>query len=400
MPAQPAQGGAVGQLSPVACQAPSNLYLHIPFCLAKCSYCDFASYPLPAEWYSPYVEALAGEIQVVGAEWKRPSLDTLYIGGGTPTVLPTALLVRLLETVRRAFRCPSTAEITLEANPGTITQEALIALRQAGVNRLSLGVQSFQPPFLRLLGRIHSAEQATEAIEMARQAGFTNLNLDLIYGLPGQTLPQWQADVETALALQPEHLSLYALTLEPNTPLTDRVSCGELPPPEAELAADMYDWARRRLRQAGYIHYEISNWAHRPDLRSRHNLACWLNRPYAGCGAAAHSWLAGRRRANVQSVRQYIERLHKGESPVAEEECISPELERAETMILGLRLVEGVSRADFRTRFGSDPAELYASIIAESRSLGLLEVTQTLIRLTDRGLLLGNQVFRRFLPED
>jgi len=388
----------------MACQPPVSLYLHIPFCLAKCSYCDFASYPLPSTWYSPYVEALVAEVQATGAQWAHSPLSTVYVGGGTPTVLPPPLLTRLLEAAAEAFDLTQGAEITVEANPGTISQDSLVALRQSGANRLSFGVQSFQPALLALMGRIHSSEQAREAVHLARRAGFENVNLDLIYGLPGQTLGQWTADLTAALALAPDHLSLYALTVEPGTPLARRVSCHEVPAPEADLAADMYELAEERLAVAGFVHYEVSNWARAlpggSDRRAEHNLTYWLNLPYAGCGAAAHSWLEGQRRANVRRPREYIECIQSGRRPVLEEECITPELERAETMILGLRLLDGVSRAAFRQRFGLDPVSLYPEAIAESQELGLLQVDEDRIRLTRRGLLLGNQVFMRFLPGD
>jgi len=385
-------------LSPAACGPPASLYLHIPFCLAKCSYCDFGSYPGLGALHAAYARALAAEVRRVGAAWQRPALHTLYIGGGTPTVLPAMLLEEVLRAVAQAWELAADAEITVEANPGTVALEALAALRRAGVGRLSLGVQSFQPAFLRLLGRIHSAAQAAQAVRLARAAGLQNLNLDLIYGLPGQTLADWQADLEAALALEPDHLSLYALTLEPETPLARRVACREVPEPDAEVAAEMYEYAEARLAQAGFDHYELSNWARTPALRSRHNLTYWHNLPYAGCGSAAHSWLAGRRRANLSDPREYVARIEGGSSPLAEEEAISPAMERAETMILGLRLIEGVSRAEFRARFGADPADLYPAAIAESQADGLLEVDEAWIRLSARGRLLGNQVFLRFLP--
>ncbi len=394
----PGEKDSPGGLSPAACAAPASLYLHIPFCLAKCSYCDFASYPLPETWYDPYVKTLETEVGAVGAEWGRPRLETVYVGGGTPTVLPATLLQRLLSSIRAAFRLAPAAEVTLEANPGTVTLAGLRALRGAGANRLSFGVQSFQPPLLRLLGRIHTAEQAAAAVRLARQAGFDNLNLDLIYGLPGQTLDDWQADLAAALGQAPEHLSLYALTLEPGTPLTARVACGELPSPDSELAAGMYELAERRLVQAGWVHYELSNWARTPELQARHNLTYWHNLPYAGCGVAAHSWLGGRRRGNVRTPREYIERIEGGQDPAAEEECISPELEKAETMILGLRLLEGISRSGFQARFGVDPVAFYAGTVAETQALGLLTADGRHIRLTERGRLLGNEVFWRFLP--
>ncbi len=401
---RPSEDGPAGKpapqsarLSEVACRPPASLYLHIPFCVAKCSYCDFASFPRLAALHAPYVDALIEEVRRTGAQWGHASLETVYIGGGTPTVLPTPLLLNLLGAVAQAFRLAPGAEITLEANPGTVTLDALDALHRGGVSRLSYGVQSFQPALLRLLGRIHSAAQAAEAVRLARAAGLTNLNLDLIYGLPGQSLAAWQADLEAALALEPAHLSLYALMLEPGTPLTGRVACGEVPEPDADLAAAMYEHAEARLEQAGFDHYELSNWARNATLRSRHNLTYWRNRPYAGCGAAAYGWLGGRRRGNVAHPREYIDRMARGEDPIAEDERTTPELERAETMILGLRLTHGIWRAAFRERFGADPVAAYREAVGESQALGLLQVDDVAIRLTPRGRLLGNQVFMRFL---
>ena len=387
----------VASPSTAAQQPPASLYLHIPFCRAKCAYCDFSSYPLAPDLYPPYVAALRAEMEAVGRDWQRPILHTLYIGGGTPTLLAPSALAGLIEAASAAFALADDAEITIEANPGTVTLASLRSLLAAGANRLSLGVQSLNPPALRLLGRIHSAAEALQAVELARQAGFANLNLDLIYGLPGQEMPQWQADLEAALACAPEHLSLYALTLEEGTPLQQRVACREAPAPDADTAASMYEWSQERLAVAGYVHYEISNWA-LAGHECRHNLTYWHNLPYAGCGAAAHSWLRGHRRANVASPQEYMARLERGESPVAEDEAISPALERAETVILGLRLLQGLDRATFRARFGVEPVALYPKAVAETSELGLLEVTPQHLRLTPRGRLLGNQVFWRFLP--
>ena len=276
----------------------------------------------------------------------------------------------------------------------------LAGLLAAGVNRISLGVQSFDDDELRLLGRVHEADQARQAYHQARAAGFHNLNLDLIFGLPGQTVDRWQATLRQALALAPQHLSLYALTLEEHTPLAGRIACGELPAPDDDLAADMYELAEAELARAGYVHYEISNWA-RPGFECQHNLIYWRNQPYLGLGAGAHSWLAGCRWANVRVPQTYVEMITGGQQPVAESEGIGLALEMAETAILGLRLVEeGVSLGAFRARFGADFAAVYGREVRELVGLGLLEATSNRVRLTRRGRLLGNQVFQRFLPDE
>jgi oxygen-independent coproporphyrinogen-3 oxidase len=262
---------------------------------------------------------------------------------------------------------------------------------------LSLGVQSWDDAFLTLLGRVHSAAQARQSIADARAAGFDNLSLDLMYGLPGQTLAGWQEDLRLALDLVPEHLSLYALTVEEHTPLAEWIACGAIPAPDDDLAADMYEWAEDALARAGYVHYEISNWA-RPGRACRHNLVYWRNEPYIGLGAGAHSWWAGQRWANEPLPDHYVRALKRGELPVAEREDIGTELEMAETMMMGLRLLqEGVSLDRFQRRFGASLERVYAEPVAELVDRGLIELTPRRIRLTPPGRLLGNQVFARFL---
>ena len=373
------------------------VYIHIPFCVAKCAYCDFNSYAGYDHLHARYVDALCQELS------KRETVShragTLYLGGGTPTILSTDQIGRILESVRRKFALDDGAEITIEANPGTVASSSLGDLRRLGINRLSLGVQSFSSSSLRLLRRIHSPEDAVIAYREARKAGFENINLDLIYGLPRQTLVEWRETLTRAVALGPEHLSLYALSVEPGTPLSEWIAAGEVPSPDPDVAADMYEWAEGYLDGAGYEHYEISNWA-RGDRICRHNLAYWMNRSYVGYGAGAHSYSDGRRHRNVSSPALYVGLIETGASAVEESEIIDPLMEMAETMFLGLRLCEGVRWASFKRRFECSMEEVYGGEIQGLGEIGLLEVDDVGVRLTPRGRLLGNEVFQRFLPRE
>lgn len=386
---------------------PLALYVHIPFCRAKCRYCDFNSYEGLEELIPSYKEALRAEAAIWAGLCGRLRIATVYIGGGTPSLLSGDQVGQVLAAISASFELHPQPEITLEANPDSVSAELLSQLRSIGVNRLSLGIQSFAPYHLRTLGRLHSAGQAVSAFETARRAGFDNVNLDLMYGLPGQTLAGWRSDLMQALALSPEHLSLYSLTLEEDTPLGREVASGRVSLPESDLAADMYVAAEDILAGAGYKHYEISNWA-RPGHECRHNLAYWENRPYLGLGAGAHSCFEGCRFSNVTSPPEYIERLELGSpialenrkypSSVAQVESIEPRLEMAETVILGLRLVDGLDVESFNRRFGVRLEFLYSPQIHELAALGLLELTGSRLRLTRRGRLLGNEAFMRFLP--
>lgn len=378
-------------------EEPLAVYVHIPFCRWRCSYCDFNIYAGMRRWFAPYIDALGKEIRRFGEAAGRPPVRTIYIGGGTPSLLPLSLLGRLFEALHEAFRVPSGIEITLEANPSGLSIAYLEGVRALGVNRLSFGVQSAHPDELHLLRRDHTFEEACEHIAMARAAGFTNLNVDLIYGLPGQTLPRWRETLEAVLALGPEHLSAYALIVEERTTLHRWIREGRVPPPDPDSAAEMYEWTRERLERAGYRHYEISNWA-RPGYESRHNMVYWRYEPYVGFGAGAHSFLDGRRWANARHPRDYIKRTERGESVVAEEETLDRRTQMAEMMILGLRLVaEGVAEARFRARFGVGIREAYGAVVAELEEAGLVRWEGDRLRLTPRGQLLGNRVFERFL---
>ncbi len=372
-----------------------GVYIHIPFCKARCRYCDFNTYSGLEKLILEYTQALLIELQI----WRALSLSakSIYFGGGTPSLLPYENLQLVLEACRTSFDIVNGAEITLEANPGTIARGYLENIKIIGVNRLSLGVQSFDNSLLKILGRIHHASEAREAYIEARTAGFDNINLDLMYGLPTQTLRNWENSIEEALELEPEHLSLYALTLEEGTPLYADIMSEKIPTPDSDLAADMYLLAEEKLEKAGYIHYEISNWA-KPGRESRHNLNYWQSGSYSGIGAGAHSYFNGERFWNTAHPEEYIRRIKEDGRAVAGKEFISPEIEQADYIILRLRLQAGLDLHEFRIRYGEDLTRLYKDRISSLKEAGLLEETDGNICLSPKGRLLGNEVFQKFLP--
>jgi len=375
----------------------ASIYIHIPFCLSKCNYCDFNSYAGLDHLHEPYIEALKGEMaSVAKAEGPLEAL-TVYLGGGTPTTLSLDLLAGILQACKECFIVPESAEISIEVNPGAVDGGYLAALRCLNISRLSLGAQSFSEDMLALLGRAHTADETTETYHLARKAGFENISLDLIYSLPTQSLAQWQTDLSEAIAVQTEHLSLYCLSIEEGTPLANMISTGTLPKTDPDLAAEMYSWAEDALNEAGYEHYEISNWA-RPGYECQHNVSYWGNKPYFGFGAGAHSFHDNCRYHNVLRPEEYVKLIQAGKSPVAGKEEIDTSLEMSETMVMGLRLCEGVYFADFEGRFHYSLISVYGEQIGELVGQGLLDVNNSGIRLTARGRLLGNEVFERFLP--
>ena len=381
---------------------PSSLYVHVPFCVSKCGYCDFNSYP-GLEWLTArYESALRRELSLWSQHACRPAMvlriATIYFGGGTPTLLGTGGLKSVLDTCGQVFAVDATAEVTVETNPGVADEIALVELRSAGVNRLSIGIQSFDDGELRFLGRIHTADGARKAWFMARRAGFENLNLDLMYGLPGQPVQSWRDNLEQGLELEPEHISLYALTIEEDTPLGKSIASGRIVEPDPDTAAEMYLLAEERLEQAGYHHYEISNWAI-PGRECAHNLTYWRNRHYLGVGAGSHSFLDSYRLCNLKGPLEYVQILEgEGDNlPVSDIERIDEKMAMGETMMLGLRLSEGVSADDFLGRFSRTLENVYGPGIEDLRRLGLLTWDGDSLRLTARGRLLGNQVFCRFV---
>jgi len=382
---------------------PFGLYLHLPFCLRKCSYCDFASAALDEVGGPPaarrYLDALAVELDLRAAseEFFGAAAETVYLGGGTPTILPPEWLADLLTRLRCRFPFPADAEITIEANPGTVDREKLSALLAAGINRISLGVQSFSDDVLRTLGRAHDAAEARNAIAAARAVGCDNLNLDLIYGVPQQTRDDWRSTLENALESRPEHISTYALSVEPGTPLAREIAAERLPAPDDDLTADMYSLAAELLPEAGHLHYEISNFA-LPGRECRHNRRYWANAEYLGLGASAHSHRGGFRWNNVSDLGVYVEGLEKGVLPVERAEALSARERVGEMLILGLRRAEGVSEEQVAEQCGLAPRAVFAEEIEQLCEQGLLIAEQGILRLPRDRWLISNEVLAQFVP--
>jgi len=439
---------------------PYSLYLHIPFCTHRCAYCDFNTYAGQEDMIPAYIEALIREIEYVGHRAERSdSVDeaqahTIFFGGGTPSLLSPLQFDSVFKSIRAAFTLTQDAEISIEANPGTVTYEALCQLRAIGINRLSFGVQSANAFELRILERAHDFLDVIEAVTSARKAGFdrqsNGVNLDLIYGLPEQTLQTWQTTVKRILDLHPEHISAYALTLEHGTPFGRWASKGMLPLPDPDLAAEMYEWASETFESAGYVQYEISNWAkqkkdegrrmnariernrndealdgsssfilHNLSFACKHNLQYWRGLPYLAFGAGAHGYANGYRYSNALRIKTYIERITNYQSPHSPVSTLQFPLtpatvnhhkqslkdDMSEFMMTGLRLTqEGVSSSEFERRFDRKLEDMFGREIRELLKLELIEMqtsevseTSEVFRLTQRGRLLGNQVFMRFV---
>ncbi|HWQ04168.1 MAG TPA: radical SAM family heme chaperone HemW [Longilinea sp.] len=393
---------------------PTSLYIHIPFCTHRCAYCDFNTYAGQESKIPAYIDALCHEIRQVGASSpEKLSIHTIFFGGGTPSLLDPLQAESILKACQEVFTVQPEAEISMEANPGTVSLESLAAMRAIGINRLSFGMQSAHPDDLRLLERQHDTFDVINAISWTRQAGFDSLSLDLIFGLPFQTLERWQNTLETAIGLQPDHLSLYALTIEHGTPFQGWLRHGLVPLPDDDLAADMYDYASERLASAGFKQYEISNWAKIKNgtlAACKHNLQYWHNQPYLGFGAGAHGYHSGYRLINTAAIPAYIER---NQTPPVETFPMGPATIQAiridrwteiqETMMVGLRLTdEGISPEEFQRRFGMSLTGLFGQDIDQLIQKGLLEWGDEgkILRLSPRGHLLGNAVFRQFVGRE
>jgi oxygen-independent coproporphyrinogen-3 oxidase len=371
-------------------------YVHIPFCVKKCAYCDFNSYSGYKEHtIQRYVCALTAEIRQ--SDRLDTPVDTIFFGGGTPTAIPAEDEAALLHVVRESLPITADAEITTEANPGTADIRGLDILRRAGFNRISFGVQSFDAGLLKTLDRIHSADEARAAISAARSAGFENISVDLMFGLPRQTMAQWSDTLSQALELGTDHISLYSLIVEEGTGFSTLARKGGLPLPEDDLVAEMYQLAIDTAASAGLAQYEISNFA-RPGFECRHNIHYWRNDPYYGFGAGAVAYLNGIRRMNIKLPAEYAEAVEQGVDLTLESESLTSTQQMAETIMLGLRLTrEGVDCPRFAARFGIDPRNDYSCEVERFIKLGLLESAGDSLRLTPRGVFLGNEVMQAFV---
>ena len=407
----------------------AGVYVHIPFCRSRCSYCDFATGMYEASTAERYVRALISEI----TEWPSSvgaglvparaghhartghparagqpqglplqgenAVDTIYFGGGTPSLLTTKQIEIILNTVQRGFAVSTDAEITLEINPGDggtrrgSRNEFFGELRGLGINRASFGAQTFDDSELKQLGRTHDAGDIELTFQELREAGFDNINFDLIAGLPGQTQNGWQRNLDAALELRPEHLSLYLLDVHEGTPLADQIKRGMRPRPDEDLAAEMYATMIEAVGAAGYQHYEISNFC-LPGFESRHNSKYWTGAPYYGFGNSAHSYDgAWRRWANERDAAKYVELIETAQSPVVEHTNLSEDDARSESIFLGLRLMRGIDLQNYRSRFGRDLRDEYNGELDRLNAAGLIEIDNERLRLTSRGALLSNEVF-------
>jgi len=384
---------------------PLAIYVHIPFCVRKCYYCDFNSGPASEDIREQYVDALVEEIR--RSPWRGQPARTVFFGGGTPSELKTPQLRRITDALRESFSFeskPSTSlhpsvEWTIECNPGTVTVESLREMREMGFNRISLGVQSFHDHHLKSIGRIHTAAQAREAVASAREAGFERLNVDLIFCLPGQTFAEWKQDVESALALAPEHLSLYNLTIEENTEFGRRHRAGLLSLPDEDLSADMYEWTLDRMQDAGFVQYEVSNFA-LPGEECRHNQVYWRQEPSLGFGPSAASYLGGVRWTNTGSMQRYLATAPSERGPErGYEERLDPLTACGESIMLALRTYDGVDLPNVASRYGLDAEQAYGSIVRQLMADGLLEASGVRHTLTRRGIMLANAVCALFLPD-
>ena len=376
----------------------TSLYIHIPFCERKCAYCDFYSVESPHH-ISEFLSALVAEIELVAGRLSSDEIGTVYFGGGTPSLLEPAQLDRVLRTVYGNFIVASGAEVTLEANPGTVNRDKIQAFRELGVNRLSVGVQSFFDEDLAFLGRIHRAGEAIECVEEAHIAGFDNVSIDLIFALPGQSRERWEENLQQAIRLHPAHVSAYSLIVEEGTPLARLVASGAVRAAAPDIEADLYERTMVVLGEAGFEHYEVSNYA-RPGYRSRHNSSYWSHENYLGFGPSAHSFRASegssRRWANVSNISTYIERLRKRESPIVFEERVSGHELVNEKIFLGLRST-GVGLGRLREEFGIDLAGLRAQIVRGLVEEGLAVLQDEVLTLTPRGFLLCDEIAGRLM---
>jgi oxygen-independent coproporphyrinogen-3 oxidase len=375
----------------------AGIYIHIPFCRSHCSYCDFATGMYTSALAVRYVPNLAKEIRSFGEVEAAETVDTIFFGGGTPSLLSPAQVEMILNAVAERFTVSTGAEVTIEINPGTVSGETLSAYRQLGVNRASFGAQTFDDNELARLGRSHSADDTRRTFRYLRDAGFDNVSFDLIAGLPGQTLDGWSRNLDEAFSLRPEHLSFYLLEVHEGTPLAKHICQGMQPKPDEDLAVSMYELMLDRATEAGYEHYEISNLC-LPGFESRHNTKYWTGAPYYGFGCSAHSYDGlFRRWANERDLMRYVAMIEQDSSAIVSETQLTKEDRQAEAVFLGLRMMQGFSMRDYRQLFGLDIREQHGNDLTRFREAGLIECSGDLLKLTRAGALLSNEVFSAFV---
>ena len=375
-----------------------GLYIHIPFCKQKCAYCDFISFEGREADMDEYVKTLIEELKGWHNPLKEYHIQSIFFGGGTPSLLSRFQLDVIMQEIHRCFHVESSAEITIEANPGTLNKEKLSRYRQSGINRLSIGLQAWQNELLTTLGRIHKREEFLENYFAARNAGFENISVDLMFGLPKQSFQDWEETLQQILLLRPEHISTYSLKIEEGTPFDRLYGQGQLLLPDEELERSMYHYAMTLLGQHGYRHYEISNFA-QDGKESLHNKIYWKNEEYIGVGVGAHSFFNKVRFSNTKDMNTYRDLIKNHKNPMVEQTRISLEEEMAETMFLGLRMMEGIDLKDFQRRYQVNIMEKYENQISEFVRQDLLVIVGDKLRLTQRGIDVSNRVFASFLPE-
>lgn len=374
----------------------AGIYLHIPFCRRRCNYCDFVSTTGQEEYFSAYAEALNQEIDLYGDLFPDTVIETIYFGGGTPSIFPEEYTAEILAKLKSVFKVKDDAEISLEANPGTVTREKLATWAGAGVNRLSFGLQATQPHLLRKLGRIHSLEEAAQALQWAGECGYDNVSLDLIYGLPEQSQADLEESIAWVAARKVRHVSIYGLQVEENTVFYRWQEEGKLLLPSEEEVEAMYDYLTEKLPALGYERYEISNFAQK-GFHSRHNFSYWQDVPYLGLGAGAHSYAGGKRWANEENLQAYIKLCGAKQKPVAEIHSLSGEEHMEEFAFLALRTAQGIVKKDFLRTFSRELSEVYGAAIVKLKESKLLWENDEAVGLTSLGMKYGNRVFQEFL---
>ena len=368
----------------------TSVYIHIPFCATKCYYCAFNTYAFHKEQAKIYLQALRTEMELYAPE--TDPLQTIFIGGGTPSILSANALAQLFTDIHQHFQITPNAEITVECNPGTVDDEKLRVMRDNGVNRLSFGLQAMQDETLKQLGRIHTVDEFLQSYRLAREGGFENINIDLIFALPDQRMEAWHYTLNEVISLEPAHISAYNLVMEETTPFYEWWQAGKLHLPSEDTEADMFQYTIETLTAHGYIHYEICNFA-RPNRAARHNLVYWNNQPCIGLGVGASGYVNGIRYSNIRGIAPYIDELSERNKPIADTERLTGDAEKAETLMLALRKREGISLDVYQNRFGEEIEVAFRDILKKWLDLKLLERTATHLRLTPRGLFLANEVF-------